>query len=203
MSGTAKIYDAALEPSKGDIAKHFGEIEQLLGTYRVLDSDGEVGIETYVGTNVEGDIVQLPLSYRSADNALDDAAGLTPLTHSVLGARSVSMATGDPVAVREYISTIVTGDSGAEFSLGEPILRIEGKGNNSEGGCTQVSIDSFGPHRSKGTATINGEDFLYELRFAERLVTADDIPAGNCLSGVGEKVNASEVELARLELAEA
>ncbi|HKM24427.1 MAG TPA: hypothetical protein VJY40_02155, partial [Corynebacterium sp.] len=118
MSGEALIYDAELDPTKEDIAARYAGIVTLLGSYRLVDPDGEVGIEVLIGSDLDGRGVQLPLTYRSSE--LDDSHTLIEVDHSVLGRRYVSNALGDPVAVTQIIRTILEGDDGATRSDGVP-----------------------------------------------------------------------------------
>ena len=165
---TAKIYDAELDPTKDEMAARFSSITQLDGTYRAYDRDDKVGIEVLVGRDEEGNLTQCGLSYREEDMALDDV--LTPLTHSVLGRRSVAQLTADPVAVREFVELIVNGGQGADFSTGEPIFGVRGTGG---GNATvdDVEIEDHDKLNSVGTLTVDGEEKRYQLRL-QRIISA-------------------------------
>ncbi|SIS44621.1 hypothetical protein SAMN05444817_1049 [Corynebacterium appendicis CIP 107643] len=165
---TAKIYDAELDPTKDEMAARFSSITQLDGTYRAYDRDDKVGIEVLVGRDEEGNLTQCGLSYREEDMALDDV--LTPLTHSVLGRRSVAQLTADPVAVREFVELIVNGGQGADFSTGEPIFGVRGTGG---GNATvdDVEIETHDKLNSVGTLTVDGEEKRYQLRL-QRIISA-------------------------------
>lgn len=56
-----------------------------VGTYRFDDPDGEVGIETHVLRTADGQVIQVPVTYRDAP--LEGAASLliTTTQHSILG----------------------------------------------------------------------------------------------------------------------
>ncbi|WP_273416358.1 CG0192 family protein [Corynebacterium appendicis] len=165
---TAKIYDAELDPTKDEMAARFSSITQLDGTYRAYDRDDKVGIEVLVGRDDEGNLTQCGVSYREEDMALDDV--LTPLTHSVLGRRSVAQLTADPVAVREFVELIVNGGQGADFSTGEPIFGVRGTGS---GNATvdDVEIETHDKLNSVGTLTVDGEEKRYQLRL-QRIISA-------------------------------
>lgn len=158
---TAKIYDAELDPTKDEMAARFSSITQLNGTYRAYDRDDKVGIEVLVGRDDEGNLTQCGLSYREEAMALDDA--LTPLTHSVLGPRSVAQLTADPVAVREFAQMILNGGQGADFSTGEPIFAVQGTGSG-EAVVDDVVIETHDKLNSVGTLTVDGEEKRYQLR---------------------------------------
>lgn len=171
---TAKIYDAELDPTKDEMAARFSSITQLDGAYRAYDRDDKVGIEVLVGRDDEGNLTQCGLSYREEAMALDDA--LTPLTHSVLGPRSVAQLTADPVAVREFAQMILNGGQGADFSTGEPIFAVRGTGSG-ETVVDNVVIETHDKLNSVGTLTVDGEEKRYQLRLQRvirDLPTAED-----------------------------
>ncbi|AWB84604.1 CG0192 family protein [Corynebacterium liangguodongii] len=192
---TAKIYaDAELSPTKDDIAATYSTIESLKGTYRVVDPEGSVGVEIYVGEDRDGGSTQLGLSYREASDALDDA--LTPMSHSVLGERSVAYLTSDPVAVRELISVIVRGEPGADFSEGEPIFAVRGTGENASATVGGVDILEHNSVTSIGTVEIDGEEKKFQLRIQKKIVGQQQAAEGE-LALVREEGN---LTLVRLEL---
>ena len=191
---TAKIYDAELNPTKDELVQRYSLISTQLGSYRAVDSDGQVGIEVLVGEDSEGNLSQLALSYRQADDALDDA--LTPMTHSELGERSVAYLTADPVAVREMIALIVTGGHGANFSLGEPIFDVRGTGDKTEANVSAVDIQEHNSFTSFGEVTIDGEEKKFQLRVQKKIVNQQHATAEELAL-----VRASDdVSLIRLEL---
>lgn len=171
---TAKIYDAELDPTKDEMAARFSSITQLKGTYRAYDRDDKAGIEVLVGRDDEGNLTQCGLSYREEAMALDDA--LTPLTHSVLGPRSVAQLTADPVAVREFAQMILNGGQGADFSTGEPVFAVRGTGSG-DAVVDSVVVETHDKFNSVGTLTVDGEEKRYQLRLQRvirDLPTAED-----------------------------
>ena len=171
---TAKIYDAELDPTKGEIAARFSSIAQLIGSYRAVDRDDKVGIEVLVGRDEEGNLTQCGVSYRDEAMALDDA--LCPLSHSVLGPRSVAQLTADPVAVREFVELIINGGQGADFSTGEPIFDVRGTGSGNAT-VSDVVVHEHDKLNSVGTLRVDGEEKRYQLRLQRiisALPTADD-----------------------------
>lgn len=162
MSGIAQIYDAELDPGKEHVAERFGGVITLLGSYRLVDPAGEVGIEVLVGRDSDGRIAQLPLSYR--DSELDPQHTLTEMEHSVLGRRWVSNALGDPVAVEQLIRTILTGDDGAEFSDGTtPVLDILGSGDNTDVTVSEVELTEVTRQRALGRVRIGDRVRAFKL----------------------------------------
>lgn len=157
MSGIAEIFDAQLNPGKEEVARIYGGLNTLLGSYRLVDTvDGEVGIEVLIGRDIDNRLVQMPLSYRPAELAPEHT--LTEIEHSVLGRRWVSNALGDPVAVREFIRTILTGDDGATYSNGTtPLVDIRGAGSyySPEARIGEVKLEEVTRQRAVGTVVIN------------------------------------------------
>jgi hypothetical protein len=138
MSGTAEIHtDASLTPSKLDLlAAWLPEQEWFVGdsgdlnrvaSYRFVDPDGEVGIETLL-VRSHGVTYQVPVTYRGEplDEASDSLIGT--LEHSVLGTRYVYDAVGDPVYLVELLRVIHEGDTEAELSAGKKSMTVEGSG---------------------------------------------------------------------------
>lgn len=164
---TAKLYDAELDPTKDEIAARFSSIAQLEGSYRAVDRDDKVGIEVLVGRDEEGNLTQCGVSYREEKDALDDA--LCPLSHSILGPRSVAQLTADPVAVREFVQLILRGDNGADFSTGEPIFGVRGTGGE-QVHVDDVVVEEHDKLNSVGTLTVDGEEKRYQLRL-QRIIS--------------------------------
>lgn len=166
----AIIYDATLNPTKDELLSEHSPIVEPLGSYRAVDRDGEVGIEVLVGHDAHGALRQFGVSYREAGAKLDDE--LTPMDHSVLGARSVSPLTTDPVAVRELIQTILVGGEGASFSNGEPIFAVRGTGQTPDVAVGAVEIEDHNEYTSIGSVDIDGEPHRYQLRITREILEA-------------------------------
>src|SRR4051794_28839888 len=140
----ALIHRATIRPTKAELlstwvpTQPWGESElELVGAYRFDDPDGEVGIETHVLTTPDGDLLQVPLTYRGAP--LDDADQLLICTmeHSVLGRRWIYDATGDPVYARALAAVLLGWAEQAEERVEgadaarEPSMRVESSGSRS------------------------------------------------------------------------
>lgn len=172
MSGTAHIYDAEISPTKQEIVATYGALTSYEGSYRLVDFDGdEVGIEIHIGRDIEGRLSQMPVSYRSAE--IEPLATLTTMEHSVLGKRWVSNAMADPVAVREFIRTIVSGDDGAAFSNGvTPALAVRGSGEDTNAAVGEVKISEYTRQRALGTVMVDGNRRSFKLRMSNLLKPA-------------------------------
>ena len=166
----AIIYDATLNPTKDELLSEHSPIVEPLGSYRAVDRDGEVGIEVLVGRDANDALRQFGVSYREAGAKLDDE--LTPMDHSVLGARSVAPLTTDPVAVRELIQTILVGGEGASFSNGEPIFAVRGTGQTPDVTVSAAEIEDHNEYTSIGSVDIDGEAHRYQLRITREVLDA-------------------------------
>ncbi len=137
MSGTAEIHEATLTPSKlellagwlGSQSWFAGDTTDLekVGSFRFVDPDGEVGIETLLIRSA-GVTYQVPLTYRDAPLKEADGALVGTLEHSVLGTRYVYDAVSDPVYAIEVFRVIHEGDTEADLSRGEKTATVQGSG---------------------------------------------------------------------------
>jgi len=96
-------------------AAGLGELEPL-GGYRFDDPDGEVGIEALLFRAGE-QVLHLPLTYRGAPLEGAEEFLVCTMSHSALGDRWVYDGIGDPVAVRAYVSAILTGGEQAVLEV--------------------------------------------------------------------------------------
>ncbi len=88
-----------------------------LGSYRFDDPDGEVGIETHLLGTADGQVLQVPLTYRGAPQPSGDASLITTMTHTVLGDRWVYDGCSDPVYATALATAILTGGREADLFL--------------------------------------------------------------------------------------
>jgi hypothetical protein len=88
-----------------------------VGSYRFDDPDGEVGIETHLLATADGQVLQVPLTYRGAPLPSADHALITTMTHTALGDRWVYDACHDPVYVRALATVVLTGGREADMFL--------------------------------------------------------------------------------------
>jgi hypothetical protein len=143
----ALIHNARLAPSKIELLRgwlpsqswcpgHEATAIEAVGAYRFDDPAGEVGIETHLLTMGNGQILQVPLTYRGAplDGAEATLVGVTE--HSVLGQRWVYDACADPVYADALATAILSGgtqaellvESDGEVQRREPTTRVTGSG---------------------------------------------------------------------------
>ena len=147
MSRVADIHHATLRPGKVELVQRWigaqrwyaakGTTPALttVGSYRFVDPDGQVGIETLLvrdGDAASSDsvIYQVPLTYRGAPLAGADRALVGTMDHSVLGPRWVYDATHDPAYASELLRTIVAGDTEAARSDGVVSVTVRGDGTH-------------------------------------------------------------------------
>lgn len=143
----ALIYQTTMSPTKLDLLAQWlpkqtwfrGNPDQLesLGSYRIDDPDGEVGLESILLTAGDATVYHVPLSYRSGPIAGADAFLLGTSDHGVLGTRWVSDAAGDPVYRAVLAATISQGgrqadelieDAEGNRSPRDSLVRVQGTG---------------------------------------------------------------------------
>lgn len=88
-----------------------------LGSYRFDDPDGEVGMETHLLGTTDGQVLQVPLTYRGAPLAGAGHALVTTMTHTVLGDRWVYDACHDPVYATALAAVVLTGGREADLFM--------------------------------------------------------------------------------------
>ncbi|WP_080792741.1 CG0192 family protein [Corynebacterium pacaense] len=164
MSGIAKIYKTTLDPTKEAVARAWVGDVKLVGSYRLVDTvDDATGIEVLIASDPDGRLVQIPFTYRSQE--INPEQTLTTIEHGVLGTRWVTNALGDPVAVREFIRTILTGDHGATRDDGvEAYLDVHGTGSEKDLQLNDVRLSEITRQRAVGTVDINGHRRQFMLR---------------------------------------
>lgn len=119
-----------------------------VGSYRFDDPDGEVGIETHLLRTADGQVLQVPLTYRGAPRQSAEASLITTMTHTALGNRWIYDACHDPVYVAALVSTIVTGGREADLFMAsdeglvrEPVdTHVRGSGAAAAADCAIPSV---------------------------------------------------------------
>ncbi|TXR52850.1 CG0192-related protein [Quadrisphaera setariae] len=134
-----------------------------LGAYRFDDPDGEVGMETHLLATADGQVLQVPLTYRGSPRAGAEDSLVTTMTHTTLGDRWIYDARHDPVYATALATTIATGGREADLFLAtadglEPqpaSARVRGSGT-----ATAPPHASWGPARVtvEGTASTTRGD---------------------------------------------
>lgn len=97
---------------------------EILGSPRLDDPDGEVGVETFLVRFGDGPVLQVPLTYRAAP--LAGVETVTVMEHSVLGRRYVYDGTTDPVYVGVVVATIAGAGREAALIRGDEVLPSRG-----------------------------------------------------------------------------
>lgn len=118
----AILHHATLSPSKLELLTGYLGVGALtkVGAYRFDDPDGEVGIETHLVADPDGNVWHLPLTYRSEPLGGIEEWGVGTMEHSVLGRRWVYNGCADPVYAGRLIATILTGGSQVEEYFDTP-----------------------------------------------------------------------------------
>jgi hypothetical protein len=124
----ALLYQATLTPSKIELLQSWipaqpwlGDADattvEAVGSYRFDDPDGEVGIETHLLQTADGQILQVPVTYRGSPVAGAESWLIATAEHSVLGKRWVYDACGDPVYVRALATVVLCGGTQADVDV--------------------------------------------------------------------------------------
>ncbi|MET9023757.1 hypothetical protein ABZV93_27665 [Actinopolymorpha sp. NPDC004070] len=128
----AVIHRAEIRPTKLELLGEWlpkqswctgepGVAPTSVGAYRFDDPRGEVGIETLLVRTADGQVMQVPLTYRGAPLAGGEAFLVGTMEHSVLGRRWVYDGCGDPVYL-SALAAVILGDAVQAEEL------VEGKG---------------------------------------------------------------------------
>jgi hypothetical protein len=165
----ALLHKATLTPSKIELLQAWipqqpwiGDADlttvEVVGAYRFDDPDGEVGIETHLLQTTDGQILQVPVTYRGSPVAGAESLLIATTQHSVLGERWVYDACGDPVYVRALATAVLSGGTQAELDVvtdaGEQRLeattRVSGSGSP-HSAISPIASVSFS---NEGAATV-------------------------------------------------
>jgi hypothetical protein len=111
---------AAWVPTQPWTASADTSVLTRLGSYRFDDPDGEVGVETHLLATADGQVLQVPLTYRGAPRAGAEGWLVTTMTHTTLGDRWVYDARYDPVYAGVLAAAIATGGREADLFLAAP-----------------------------------------------------------------------------------
>lgn len=88
-----------------------------LGSFRFDDPDGEVGIETHLLGTADGQVLQVPLTYRGEPRPSARDSLITRMTHTTLGDRWIYDGCHDPVYVSALVAAILTGGREADLFM--------------------------------------------------------------------------------------
>jgi hypothetical protein len=181
----ALLYQATLTPSKIELLQAWiphqpwlGDADattvEAVGAYRFDDPDGEVGIETHLLRTADGQILQVPVTYRGSPEAGADSWLIGITQHSVLGERWVYDACGDPVYVTALATAVLRGGTQAELDVvtdagqerRQATTRVSGSGSDHSAIPPIASVS----YSSEGTTT-----FIRALHLELTLVRAIDL----------------------------
>lgn len=192
----AVLHRATISPTKQELVETWLPAQPwaaglgapvIVGSYRLDDPDGEVGIECLLLRAGES-FVHLPLTYRGAPLEGAEDYLVATMDHSVLGPRWVYDGCADPVAVQELLAVTLTGGEEAAVEIEEdgeiverrtPTVQVRGSGSVDRGAVPRldgVSLRSLG-----ATARVSAGE--YELAIA-RLLGAEEIAGDATLFAV-------------------
>ena len=175
----AILHRATLTPTKPEAlaawlphqpwAPDAGDLD-LVGAFRFDDPDGEVGLEVHLA-RLDGVLLQVPLTYRSAPLPGGEPFLVTTMDHSALGKRWVYDGVGDPVLQSTLAAAALTGtgqsvavvDDGGRRLVVPSAVRLGG------GGWTggSLAVDGLAVVEDGADRTVLRSDAL-ELRLARR-----------------------------------
>lgn len=122
----AILHEATITPTKDQLVGPWLETRTWwdhittrgpVGTFRLDDPDGQVGIECFLFGSASGSTLFVPVTYRGAELASGREHLIGTMEHSVLGPRWVYDACADPVFVSTIIRTISTAGTQAELRV--------------------------------------------------------------------------------------
>ena len=186
----ALLHHATLTPTKAELLEAWMPQQAWsipdadlasIGSYRLDDPDGEVGLEGILLRTADGTRVQhVPLTYRGApvEGLEEHLVGTTE--HSVLGTRWVYDGAFDPAFVNMVTATAVSGRSGADeyFEVDgqrivrTPRVRVQGSG---------AAAGTYEPGRSRDVVT----SIVREIGSMPERETGDAVLTGTWEGGSG------------------
>lgn len=143
---------------------------EVIGSYRIDDPAGQVGIEVYL-TRLGETVLQVPLTYRNeplaATTDADDAL-ITTMQHSALGTRWVYDGLRDPLCIFVLAAVTMTGQGEAlgmaqhegRWVVVPSAVRIHGGGGTPQ----RVAIDGFARYTDDvQTAVFRNDGFKFTV----------------------------------------
>lgn len=190
----AMLHRAEIRPSKLDLIAAWlpgrqwyrGKADPVrVASFRFDDPAGAVGVETTLVAAGDGEIYQVPLTYRGAPLPGGEPWLVGTAEHSVLGRRWVYDACGDPVYVAVLADAILSGggqaaeyfEADGQREYREPTMTVAGSG----GYDVTVPVSAAPPRMTDGDPTLIVTDAV-ELAVVRRL-GGDPGPAGAILTG--------------------
>lgn len=185
----ALLHPATLNPGKLELLQAWvphqpwaagvdTSVPTRLGSYRFDDPDGEVGIETHLLGGADGQVLQVPLTYRGAP--LGDGEHLvTTMSHTTLGDRWVYDACHDPVYVATLSAVILTGAREADLfaatedGLVQEVATTCVRGSGSVPPAQVPQMSGFAVHRDHSITHLQGGLCLSVLHRPTQLSALD------------------------------
>lgn len=158
--GMALLHEATISPRKDELIGPWlasrtwwdgVDDRGPVGTFRLDDPAGEVGIECFLFGSADGSTLFVPVTYRGAPLADAEPALIGVMEHSVLGTRYVYDACADPVFVATVLDTVRDGGREAD----QVVRRADG---------TEVARESGVSVRGDGVATVPRHDPAVSVR---------------------------------------
>ena len=154
-----------------------------LGSYRFDDPDGQVGMETHLLATADGQVLQVPLTYRGAPRAGADDSLITTMTHTTLGDRWIYDGCHDPVYVTALVTTILTGGREADlYAATDYGLVLEPAATHVRGSGSSATVPTLAAPVVSHEGTTTTIDAGVRLTLP-RVVVAATPGAGPALSG--------------------
>ena len=187
----AILYRAQLTPSKMELLSAWAPLQpwcgalagsrtlDAVGAYRFDDPEGEVGIETHLLRSADGQVLQVPVTYRGAPVPGAEAYLIATTQHSVLGERWVYDACGDPTYAEALATAILTGGTQADLDVvtDEGYERRQATTRVAGSGAPGSVVPPVGPvtywNEGKTTIVRSGDLELTILRVIDVSATAD------------------------------
>jgi hypothetical protein len=150
----ALLHEATISPRKDELVGPWlrgrpwwdGVAERApVGSFRLDDPAGEVGMECFLFGSPSGSILFVPVTYRGAPLSGAEASLLGTMEHSVLGIRYLYDACADPVFVATVLDTIRSGGRQADLVL----RRADG---------TEVDRETKATAKGEGVPTVPHHD---------------------------------------------
>lgn len=196
VAGMALLHKATIVPSKLELLNRWlptrpwsGGAENVVrvATARFDDPAGAVGIETLILRAGDGRLLHVPLTYRDAPLAGAERWLVGTTEHSVLGARWVYDAVGDPVYLERLLDAIRSGGREAveEFIVdGERQTRVPDLALRGSGTVPGEPVAAVAAVTSTGEAT-DGDPVVIALGDAELTMirVLGPVPPGATLTG--------------------
>lgn len=179
MTGVAQIHSTTLTPGKLEVIQSWLPYQgwfdgdaaglRIVGSYRLVDPDDVVGIETHLLTSGDGVVWHIPLTYRS--EPLDGGELVGTLEHGVLGERHVYHGPSDPVYAERARAAIVQRHSQADLSTGDPAsAQAVGSGLDGDDDALDLVVSHRSDRPVQGAATLqvtwNDDDGQHQVDLA-------------------------------------